>query len=51
MGMGEPLLNYDNVKQACKIIILPESFDFSWRKVTISTSGIIPAIKRKCKMN
>ena len=44
MGMGEPLLNYDNVKQACKIIISPESFDFSWRKVTISTSGIIPAI-------
>lgn len=45
MGMGEPLLNYDNVKKVCKTIILAESFDFSWRKVTVSTSGIIPRIK------
>jgi len=49
MGMGEPLLNYDNVKDACNIIVALESFDFSWRKVTVSTSGIIPRIEDMIK--
>ena len=45
MGMGEPLLNYDNVVQATKLLLCPKGLDFSSRRVTISTSGIVPRIK------
>ncbi len=44
MGMGEPLLNYEEVKKSALMLIAPEVFDFSKRKITISTSGIIPNI-------
>ncbi len=40
MGMGEPLLNYENTLKAIKIINSPESFNIGARKITISTVGI-----------
>jgi len=42
MGMGEPLLNYDNVKVALEYMLKQEYLSLSKRHVTISTSGIIP---------
>jgi 23S rRNA (adenine2503-C2)-methyltransferase len=44
MGMGEPLHNLKNVIQACKIFLDEDGFNFSKRKVTVSTSGLVPAI-------
>lgn len=44
MGMGEPLLNYDNVAKALKIIMDPKGLMVSRRKITLSTSGIVPMI-------
>ncbi len=44
MGMGEPLLNFTNVVQAARILIDPQGLSFSTRRVTISTSGIVPRI-------
>jgi len=46
MGTGEPLDNYDNVLKAIRIINSPESFHIGARRITISTSGLIPGIKR-----
>ncbi len=46
MGMGEPLLNYDQVKQALTIILADRGLAFSWRHVTVSTAGIPEAIAR-----
>ncbi len=48
MGMGEPLLNWDNVKKAIDIIVGRDGFDLSWRRVTVSTAGIVPVIKELC---
>jgi len=45
MGMGEPLDNFENVKKAITTIIDKDGFDFSPRRVTLSTCGIIPGIK------
>ena len=44
MGMGEPLTNYDNVVKAIRVITDQEGLSFSNRKVTLSTSGIVPAM-------
>ncbi|HET6344677.1 MAG TPA: 23S rRNA (adenine(2503)-C(2))-methyltransferase RlmN, partial [Myxococcota bacterium] len=44
MGMGEPLLNYANVVHAARILLEPLGPGFSSRRVTISTSGIVPRI-------
>jgi 23S rRNA (adenine2503-C2)-methyltransferase len=44
MGMGEPLLNYDNVKKSISILIDKDGRAFGKRKITISTSGIIEKI-------
>jgi 23S rRNA (adenine2503-C2)-methyltransferase len=44
MGMGEPLLNYDNTARAARLLTDPDGMDFSSRRVTISTSGIVPRI-------
>ncbi|MCK5688518.1 23S rRNA (adenine(2503)-C(2))-methyltransferase RlmN [Myxococcota bacterium] len=44
MGMGEPLLNFDNVVRATEIFLFRQGLDFSHRKVTISTAGIVPRI-------
>lgn len=46
MGMGEPMLNYDAVMEAVRIINDPEYLGIAARNITISTSGIIPGIKR-----
>ncbi len=46
MGMGEPLFNYDNVVAALKIVIDPEGLALSRRRITLSTSGVVPMIER-----
>lgn len=46
MGMGEPLLNYDNVAKALKIIMDGEGLALSKRRITLSTSGVVPLIER-----
>lgn len=46
MGMGEPLLNYDNVVRAARLLICPLGMDFSSRRVTLSTSGIVPRLEQ-----
>lgn len=45
MGMGEPLHNLENVIKACQIFLDQDGFNFSRRKVTVSTSGLVPAIQ------
>ncbi|WP_424945682.1 23S rRNA (adenine(2503)-C(2))-methyltransferase RlmN [Candidatus Spongiihabitans sp.] len=44
MGMGEPLLNFDNVVSAMRLMMDDYSFGLSMRRVTLSTAGMIPAI-------
>jgi len=44
MGMGEPLLNFNEVIKACKILLDEKGCQFSGRRITISTSGIVPRI-------
>ena len=46
MGMGEPLDNYDNVSKAIKIMNSKEAMGIAARRITVSTSGIIPGIER-----
>ena len=46
MGIGEPLDNYDNVIKAARIINSPQALNIGARRITISTCGIIPAIRR-----
>ena len=46
MGMGEPLFNYDNVKKALEIIMDHSGISLSRRRITLSTSGIVPEIKK-----
>ena len=46
MGMGEPLYNFDNVATAMKIAMDPEGLAVSRRKITLSTSGVVPMIAR-----
>lgn len=46
MGMGEPLLNYDNVKSAIETMLDRQKLSLSKRHITISTSGIIPGIQK-----
>jgi 23S rRNA (adenine2503-C2)-methyltransferase len=45
MGMGEPLLNLDNVLKATRLLIDKDGIGMSLKRITISTSGIIPKIK------
>jgi 23S rRNA (adenine2503-C2)-methyltransferase len=45
MGMGEPLFNYDHVVKACKILMDAEGLAISKRKITVSTSGVVPKIR------
>ncbi|MCL2326275.1 MAG: 23S rRNA (adenine(2503)-C(2))-methyltransferase RlmN [Proteobacteria bacterium] len=44
MGMGEPFDNYDNLVRALRILLAPEAFDFSKRKITLSTVGHVPGL-------
>ncbi len=46
MGMGEPLYNYEQVSRALKIIMDGEGIAISKRKITLSTSGVVPMIKK-----
>lgn len=46
MGMGEPLANYDNVLRAVRILVDDFAFGLSRRRVTISTSGLVPQLLR-----
>ena len=46
MGMGEPLLNYANTVKAIRMMLAEEGLNFSNRKITLSTAGIIPGIQR-----
>jgi 23S rRNA (adenine2503-C2)-methyltransferase len=45
MGMGEPLYNYDNVKQALLIAQAEDGISLSKRRITLSTSGVVPQIE------
>jgi 23S rRNA (adenine2503-C2)-methyltransferase len=46
MGMGEPLFNYENVADALRIVMDPEGLSISRRKITLSTAGVVPMIRR-----
>lgn len=49
MGMGEPLLNFDNVVAAMRIMMDDLGYGISKRKVTLSTSGVVPMIEELAK--
>jgi len=44
MGMGEPLLNFDNVVSSMKLMLDDHAYGLSKRRVTLSTAGVVPAI-------
>ena len=46
MGIGEPLYNFDNVKGALKLVMDGEGLALSKRRITLSTSGVVPAMER-----
>ncbi len=46
MGMGEPLHNYDNTARALRLLTHRDGIDLSTRRVTVSTSGLVPEIER-----
>lgn len=49
MGMGEPLLNIDNVLPAVELMMDDLGYGISKRKVTISTAGVVPGIEKLCE--
>ena len=49
MGMGEPLANYDHTLKAIELMVHPEAFKFSSRRVTLSTVGLLPELERLSK--
>lgn len=51
MGMGEPLLNYDNMKHAIEVMLDQNTLNLSKRHITISTSGVASAIKKLVEDN
>ncbi|MSO54664.1 MAG: 23S rRNA (adenine(2503)-C(2))-methyltransferase RlmN [Rhodospirillales bacterium] len=46
MGMGEPLYNFENVAPALRLVMSPEGIAISRRRITLSTSGVVPMIPR-----
>lgn len=46
MGMGEPMLNYSNVKKTAELLTDTRYLGLSQRRVTVSTSGVIPQMKK-----
>lgn len=46
MGMGEPLYNYQNLMKALRILTDPEGMNLSHRRITVSTSGVVPILKK-----
>jgi 23S rRNA (adenine2503-C2)-methyltransferase len=54
MGMGEPLANFKNVVKAMHLMMDDFSYGLSWRRITLSTAGLVPAIgrlKQQCPVN
>ena len=51
MGIGEGLLNFNNLKQALLMLSDPESFGFAQRRITISTSGYVPGIYKLAELD
>ena len=49
MGMGEPLSNYENTMKAIKLMLHPDAFKFSSRRVTLSTVGLLPEMEKMAK--
>lgn len=49
MGMGEPLYNFDNVRDAMKVVMDGEGLSLSRRRITLSTSGVVPEIARTAR--
>ena len=48
MGMGEPLLNFDNVMDAISIMMDDFAYSISKKRLTVSTAGVVPAIDKMC---
>ena len=46
MGMGEPLANYRSLKVALDLLLSEDGPNFSHRHVTVSTSGLVPVMRR-----
>lgn len=46
MGQGEPLLNYDATLRAVRLLADPAGLNIPWKRITLSTSGIVPGIRR-----
>src|SRR5205085_12661496 len=46
MGMGEPLYNFDNVRDALKVVMDGDGLGLSRRRITLSTSGVVPMMAR-----
>jgi 23S rRNA (adenine2503-C2)-methyltransferase len=51
MGMGEPLLNFDNVVSAMDLMLEDMAYGLSKRRVTLSTSGVVPALDKLAKVS
>jgi len=49
MGMGEPLANYQNTMKAIELMLHPDAFKFSSRRVTLSTVGLLPEMEKMAK--
>jgi 23S rRNA (adenine2503-C2)-methyltransferase len=49
MGMGEPLANYTNSLKAIELMAHPDAFNFSSRRITLSTVGLLPELERLAK--
>ncbi|MGH2411296.1 MAG: 23S rRNA (adenine(2503)-C(2))-methyltransferase RlmN, partial [Chloroflexota bacterium] len=51
MGMGEPFLNYEAVLESVRLLTDPDAFGLGARHITISTSGVVPAIRQFAREN
>jgi 23S rRNA (adenine2503-C2)-methyltransferase len=51
MGMGEPLANYENVRQAIRILNSPRGLNLGVRQITLSTAGLVPQIRQLADEN
>jgi 23S rRNA (adenine2503-C2)-methyltransferase len=49
MGMGEPLANYENTLKAIALMVCPDAFKFSSRRITLSTVGLLPQLEQLSK--
>ena len=49
MGMGEPLANYENTLKALALMVHPDAFKFSSRRITLSTVGLLPQLEQLSK--